>query len=182
MLPLAVAMPTVTTVVPPVALLPLAIILPTIVVPPVAVVVPPDALLLLAVVVLPVVVVVPPVAVVVLSVAVVVPPVTLLPLAVAVPPLAIVVLPVAVAVLPVVLLPLAIVVLSMMRGPEGSATRGQQEYTLSLCFGGSPFMRAFRSTFFSFTSNVRSQFIVVRRCPSRKSFNFIILMEKPHLL
>jgi hypothetical protein len=51
-----------------------------------------------------------------------------------------------------------------------------------LFFGGSPWMKASIYIFFVSTSIVPSQLIVEKRFPSRKTFHFLILMEKPHHL
>jgi hypothetical protein len=71
--------------------------------------------------------------------------------------------------------------ISIFLGESGVRTPIQMKYTCSLCFGDNPWKKAFKSTFFVSTSNVSGQLIVVNQCPSRKSFHFIFLIEKPHL-
>jgi hypothetical protein len=53
-----------------------------------------------------------------------------------------------------------------------------------LLFEDSPWMKASISIFFLSTSNVpsQSQLIVEKRYPSRKTFHYITMMEKPHRL
>ena len=53
-----------------------------------------------------------------------------------------------------------------------------------LLFEDSPWMKASITIFFLSTSNIpsQSQLIVEKRYPSRKTFHFITMMEKPHRL
>jgi hypothetical protein len=54
--------------------------------------------------------------------------------------------------------------ISIFLGDLACRTSFRMKFTFSLCFGDSPSMKAFRSTFFTSTSKVQSQLIVVNRC------------------